>query len=134
MIKNPRLIRIDPDRIGVADEMDVMAAIGQLEPELGGHDPAAAVRWIAGDSDPHGLGTSFAVPIRPCRFSAGAATSPPPNQTRTVSPSSSTDGSQSTLSFQGSEPAKTAGSFSHATPSAERAKPRRRYSRASRPV
>ncbi len=44
---------VQPDGIGVGDEMDVVAAVGQLQAKLGGDDAAAAVGGIAGDSDPH---------------------------------------------------------------------------------
>src|SRR5438067_165178 len=134
MIVNARDARIEADGIGVSDEMDVVTAVGELEAELGGDDPAAAVGGVTGDSDSHGNGINLAVPIWPCRFSSGDAASPPPNQTRMESPSIGTDGSQITLLSQRSEPAKAPGSFSQITPSLEPARPSRRCSLRSRPV
>src|SRR5712691_10910862 len=125
---------VQPDGIGVGDEVHFVAAVGQLQAELGGDDAAAPVSGIACDADFHGFGISFAVPIRPCRFSSGEATSPPPNQTRMEFPSISTDGSQITFSFQGSLPANEPSSFFQVTPSIDPAMPRRRYSLRSRPV
>src|SRR5262249_57056780 len=100
----------------------VVAAMGELEAELGGDDAAAAVGRIAGDADFHKRGTRRAVPMAPCRFSSGEATSPPPNQTRTVSPSGRTEASQTTMLSQRSEPSIAPGSFSQATPSIDRAR------------
>ena len=39
--------------VGVGDEVDFVAARGQLHAELGGDDAAAAIRGIAGDADVH---------------------------------------------------------------------------------
>src|SRR5262249_10579545 len=111
-----------------------MAAVGEFQAQLGGDNAAAAVGGIARNSDFHSFGTSFAMPIWPFRFSTGEATSPPPNQTRIESPSTSTEGSQITFWFHRSAPANEPGSFSQVTPSGERASPRRRYSLRSRPV
>src|SRR5438876_4604174 len=114
--------------------MHFMSAVGQLQAELGGDDAASTVGGITSDSDFHNFGTSFAIPIWPCRFSSGEATSPPPNQTRMESPSTRTEGSQITFSFHRSAPPKEPGSFSQVTPFHERASPRRRCSLRSRPV
>ncbi len=46
---------VQPDRIGVGDEMDVVAAGGQFQAQLRGDDAAAAVSGIAGNSDSHAL-------------------------------------------------------------------------------
>ncbi len=37
----------------VADEMDFVAARGELDAEFGGDDAGTAVRWVASDSDFH---------------------------------------------------------------------------------
>ena len=47
------------------------------------------------------------MPIFPCRFSSGEATSPPPNQTRMTPPATSTVGSQTTFASHGWSPPKT---------------------------
>src|SRR5262249_36153226 len=134
MIVDTRNARVEPDGIGIGDEMHFVAAVGQLQAKLGGHDPTAAVGGVACNTDPHRFGIKVAIPIWPCRFSSGEAASPPPNQTRMVSPSISADGSQMTFPFQGSEPAKEPGAFSQVTPSLDRARPIRLYSLRSRPV
>ena len=54
VIVDARNAGIEADRIRVGDEMHLVAAIGQLESELGGDDPAAAVGRITCDPDPHG--------------------------------------------------------------------------------
>src|SRR5260370_42407330 len=92
-----RRVRIQPDRIRIRNEMDFVSARGQFHSQFGRHDPAAAVGWIASDADVHLA--SVAKPICPCRFSSGDATSPPPNQTFTTSPSTATVASQITLEF-----------------------------------
>src|SRR6266545_4670661 len=130
---------VEADGVRVADEVDLVPAIRQLQAQLGGHDAATAIRWIAGDSDLHGAtiprcGTSVPRPIWPLRFSSGEGRSPPPNHTRTTPFSISTDGSQSTLLSHACSPEKTYGSFLHLTPSSERAIPSRRFSCRSRPV
>jgi hypothetical protein len=48
-----RDILIEPYGIGVADEMDFVAARRQFQAELGGDDTAAAVRGVTGDADSH---------------------------------------------------------------------------------
>ena len=45
---------IQPNRIRVGDEMDFVAARGQFQAQFRRNNAAAAVRGIAGDSDPHG--------------------------------------------------------------------------------
>jgi hypothetical protein len=49
-----RVVRIHADRRGVADEVDIVAAGGELLAELGGDDARAAVRGITGYADTHG--------------------------------------------------------------------------------
>ena len=44
---------IQADGIGVRDEVDLVAAVGEFESELRGDDPAAAVGGIASDADVH---------------------------------------------------------------------------------
>src|SRR5579859_609526 len=127
-------VLVEPYRVGISDEVHLMPAVGQLQAKLGSDDAAAAVSGIAGNSDSHNFGIRLATPIWPCRFSSGEATSPPPNQTRMESPSTRMVGSQITLLFQRSDPAKEPGSFSQVTPSMDRAKPSRRSSARSRPV
>ena len=48
-----RIVEIHADGRSVADEMDVVAASGELLAEFGGDDAGAAVRGIAGDADLH---------------------------------------------------------------------------------
>ena len=43
-----------PERAGVGDEVDVVPAAGQLQPQLGRHSAGAAVGRVAGDADAHG--------------------------------------------------------------------------------
>src|SRR5439155_2505206 len=93
--------RIEADRIGIRDEVDLVAAIGKFQAQLGGHDSAAAVGWIARDTDFHCFSVapaevSTAAPIWPFTFSTGWATLPPPNHTRIRPPSTSTEESQMT--------------------------------------
>src|SRR5215813_5278253 len=49
----PNLPAIKPHRRSVANEMNRMAALGKLQPELSAHHAAPAVRWIACDADVH---------------------------------------------------------------------------------
>ena len=44
----------EPERLGVGDEMDLVPAPGEREPELGGDDAGAPVDGVAGDADPQG--------------------------------------------------------------------------------
>ena len=53
MIVDARRIRIQPDRIGIGNEMDLVAARGQFHSQFGGDDAAAAVGGIASDADVH---------------------------------------------------------------------------------
>ncbi len=53
VIVDARSPRIQADRIRVGDEVDFVPALGQLQAQFGGHDAAAAVGGIAGDSDFH---------------------------------------------------------------------------------
>jgi hypothetical protein len=50
---NARNAWVEPDGIRVADEVDLMPAIRQLEPKLGGDDAAASIGRIASDPDVH---------------------------------------------------------------------------------
>ena len=45
--------RVETNWIGVGDEVDLVAAIGQFEAQFRGHDAAAAVGGITGDADVH---------------------------------------------------------------------------------
>ena len=47
------VVRIHANWRGVADEMDVVAAGGELHAELGGNDAGAAVGGVAGYADAH---------------------------------------------------------------------------------
>jgi len=51
-----RIVGIHADRRSVADEMDVVAAGGELHAELRGDYAGAAVGGIAGDADAHNVG------------------------------------------------------------------------------
>ena len=53
VVVDARQVLIEPNGVGVADEMDFVAARRQFQAELGGDDPAAAVRGITGDADSH---------------------------------------------------------------------------------
>ena len=81
---------IEPDRVGVGDEVDLVPAVGQLQSQFGGDDAAAAIGGIARDADVH-LPSVASAGLRSRSARAGSrpgdATSPPPNQTRTSSPS-----------------------------------------------
>src|SRR5580704_14810094 len=52
-----RVVGIHADGRGVADEVDVVAAGGELLAQLGGDDTGAAVGWVAGDTDFHERGS-----------------------------------------------------------------------------
>ena len=47
-------IRVEPDRVSIADEMYFMPAVRQFQTQFCRHNAAAAVRGITGDADPHG--------------------------------------------------------------------------------
>jgi len=53
VIMNARRFRVEPDGVGISDEVDLVAAAGQFHSQLRRHDAAAAVRGIAGDADVH---------------------------------------------------------------------------------
>jgi hypothetical protein len=53
VVVNPREILIEPYGIGVADEMDFVAARRQFQTELSSDDPAAAVGGVTGNADSH---------------------------------------------------------------------------------
>ena len=68
VVVDARDIRIEPDGIGVTDEVDLVAASGQFEAQFRGDNAAAAVGGIAGDTDFHFCsvaltGRSVAYPI-----------------------------------------------------------------------
>src|SRR2546430_10936448 len=48
-------IRVQANGRGVADEVDLVPASGQLDAKLGGHDAGAAVSGVARDADAHGM-------------------------------------------------------------------------------
>ncbi len=130
---------IQPDGVGVADEMDFVAAGGQFQAEFGGDDAAAAVSGIASDADVHFASvalnrTQRRVADLSVQIFVGrrhiAAAEPDPD----LAASTSTVGSQITFESHACAPLNTAGSFSQCTPSVERARPRRRFSAKSRPV
>src|SRR5579863_2204462 len=50
---NVRVVGIQADRRGIADEMNIVPARGKLHAELGGNDARAAIGGIAGDADLH---------------------------------------------------------------------------------
>ena len=52
---NVRVVGVHADRRGVADEVNVVPARGELLAELGGDDARAAVGGIAGYADAHNL-------------------------------------------------------------------------------
>ena len=54
VIMNARRTGVEPDGIGVGDEVDFVPARGQFHAQFGGDDAAAAVGGITGDSDVHG--------------------------------------------------------------------------------
>ena len=142
VVVDARSARVEPDGVGVGDEVDLVAAVGQFQAQFGGDDAAAAVGGITGDSDLHlARLTSPASEFRRTRSARSgsrpaARTSPPPNQTRTPSGATSTVGIADHLrvprliarNHGGSE------SRSQRTPSRDRARPMRRFSRRSRPV
>jgi len=53
VIVDTRRVGIETDGIGVADEVDLMAAMRQFETELRGDDPATTLGGIAGNADAH---------------------------------------------------------------------------------
>ena len=57
VVMNPRNARIETNGIGVTDEVDLMAACGELQAQFGGDDAAAAIGGVTGDADVHGRGT-----------------------------------------------------------------------------
>ena len=50
-----RVVGVHADRGGVADEMDIVAARGELHAEFGGDDARAAVSGVTGYADAHGV-------------------------------------------------------------------------------
>src|SRR5579862_8685913 len=54
-----RLFSPQANGLGVGDEMDFMSALGQFQPKFGGHNSAAAVSRITGDSNLHLPGAAF---------------------------------------------------------------------------
>ncbi len=53
MIEDVGRIGIEADGVGVADEVDLVAAGGEFHAEFGGDDATAAIRGVAGDADAH---------------------------------------------------------------------------------
>ncbi len=53
VIVNVGFLAAQPDGLGIGDEMNLVAALGQFETEFGGHHAAAAVGGITGDPDLH---------------------------------------------------------------------------------
>ena len=73
-------VEVDPlvkarqaEGLGVGDEVDLMPARGQPDPELGGDGAGTAVGRVAGDSDLHRAASATA-PLAPARL--------PPRRTR----------------------------------------------------
>ena len=56
-----RIVWVHADRRGVADEMDIVAARGELHAEFGGDDARATVSGVTGDADAHKM--CFRVPV-----------------------------------------------------------------------
>jgi hypothetical protein len=50
MIKNLRMLRIEPDRRLIGDEMDFVASGSELNSQLCADHATATVSWITGDS------------------------------------------------------------------------------------
>src|SRR5205807_1440567 len=48
-----RLRGDQPDRLRIGDEMDLVPSLRELDAKLSGHNAAAAVRRITGDTDLH---------------------------------------------------------------------------------
>jgi len=57
---NPLVSFAQPDRHGVTDEMDFVAARGQLDPQFRCYHSGAAIRRIACDADLHGTSMTVA--------------------------------------------------------------------------
>src|SRR5262249_22512779 len=53
VVVDPGDVRIEADRVGIADEVDLVAARSQFQAQFRGDDSAAAVCGIAGDADLH---------------------------------------------------------------------------------
>ena len=58
VIMNVRFLAAQPDGLGIGDEMNLVAALRQLQSQLRGYDAAAAVGGITGDADLHRLPVS----------------------------------------------------------------------------
>ena len=134
VVVDARRVRVQPDGVGVGDEVDLVAAGGQFQAEFGGDDAAAAVSGIAGDSDVHLA--SVAKADLPVQVLVRAR----PRRRRRTRPGcgrrpTTTVGSQITFEFHGCGAGEDGGEFA---PSARRrwSGPgrRRRFSARSRPV
>jgi hypothetical protein len=78
VIMNVRFLAAQPDGLGIGDEMNLVAALGQLQTEFRGYHAAAAVGGITGDANLHcvevrpfqwpRLCDSMALRDRRCRF------------------------------------------------------------------
>ena len=55
VIVNARRPGIEADRVGIADEVNLMPAVGQLEAQFRRDDAAAAVGGVTGNPDGHGV-------------------------------------------------------------------------------
>src|ERR1700722_12466548 len=53
VVVDPRQPVIEPDRVGVTDEMHLMAASGQFQPKFGGNNSTSTISWIASYADLH---------------------------------------------------------------------------------
>src|SRR4029077_14593928 len=58
-------VAIHANRRGVADEVNVVAALGKLHAEFGGDDARTSVGWIASDANAH-LGSFIVSSRNPC--------------------------------------------------------------------
>src|SRR5579885_1986836 len=50
---DPPQAGVKTNRIGIGDEMDLMAAVRQFQPQFRGDDSASTVCWVAGNADFH---------------------------------------------------------------------------------
>src|SRR5438445_12641040 len=52
------------DRLGIGNEMNFVAALGQFQPQFGCNHPTAAISRIAGDADLHARPSHLSLHIR----------------------------------------------------------------------
>ena len=50
---DPGKVWIEADWVGITNEMDLMAAGGQLQAKFRGNNPASTISWIASYADLH---------------------------------------------------------------------------------